>query len=284
MADAVLAQLSAIMAWFASRDENYTSPIVKGMRRNTNAKPRDRVLSDAELRLVWEACADFAMFGRFIKLLVLSAQRRDKVATMRWDDITDGVWTIRSEEREKGNADMLRLPPVALDILNSQGRVAGNPHVFAGRGGKAFNSFSENVDALRAKLPAEMRDWTLHDLRRTSRSLLSRAGVLPHVSERVLGYVMPGVEGVYDRHHYQQEKADALARLANVIARIINPSDDNVIPLAGRPHPLRGRCESPDVLRHEQNHGYNYDGQHSHLHPKVIHQAAGLVIALHGHE
>jgi integrase len=88
---AVLAQLSAIMAWFASRDENYTSPIVKGMRRNTNAKPRDRVLSDAELRLVWEACADFGMFGRFIKLLVLSAQRRDKVATMRWDDITDGV-------------------------------------------------------------------------------------------------------------------------------------------------------------------------------------------------
>jgi len=120
---------------------------------------------------------------------------------------------IRSEEREKGNADMLRLPPLALDILNSQVRVAGNPHVFAGRGGKAFNSFSENVDALRAKLPAEMRDWTLHDLRRTSRSLLSRAGVLPHVSERVLGHVMPGVEGVYDRHHYQQEKADALAAL-----------------------------------------------------------------------
>ena len=73
--------------------------------------------------------------------------------------------------------------------------------------------------------------WTLHDLRRTSRSLLSRAGVRPDIAERVLGHAVGGVEGIYDRHRYDDEKADALARLAAPIERIVNPPAGNVVPL-----------------------------------------------------
>jgi integrase len=74
-----------------------------------------------------------------------------------------------------------------------------------------------------------MPPWVLHDLRRTARSLLSRAGVRPDISERVLGHAIPGVEGVYDRHSYSDEKADALNRLAALVESIIDPPVGNVV-------------------------------------------------------
>ena len=73
-----------------------------------------------------------------------------------------------------------------------------------------------------------MEPWTLHDLRRTARSLMSRAGVQPHIAERVLGHVQPGVAGIYDRHSYRDEKADALQRLAGLIDGIIDRRENVV--------------------------------------------------------
>ena len=119
---------------------------------------------------LWNVQAD--TFAAFVKVLLLTAQRRDKVATMKWDDISDDTWTIVSAEREKGN---VRLPPMALDIINAQPRVAGNPYVFAGRGSGPLNAYSQRKEELDAKL-RNMPPWVLHDLRRTARSLLSRAG------------------------------------------------------------------------------------------------------------
>ena len=66
-------------------------------------------------------------------------------------------------------------------------------------------------------------NWTLHDLRRTAKTLMARAGVRPDISERVLGHVIAGVEGTYDRHSYADEKRDALEKLAAIIDRILNP-------------------------------------------------------------
>ena len=71
----------------------------------------------------------------------------------------------------------------------------------------------------------------LHDLRLTARSLMSRAGVTSEHAERVLGHVIGGVEGVYDRHSYMDEKAAALDRLARLIDLIVNPPADNVVPI-----------------------------------------------------
>ena len=100
------------------------------------------------------------------------------------------------------------------------------------RGAGPFNSFSEWKAQLDTKLPANMAHWTIHDLRRTARSLLSRAGVRPDISERVMGHAIPGVEGVYDRHRYDDEKAHALQALANLIDRILNPAANVVSLLA----------------------------------------------------
>jgi integrase len=159
-----------------------------------------------------------------------TAQRDGKVATMRWDDLVDGEWTIRSAHREKGTAGKLKLPPMALNVIAKQPRIVGNPYVFAGRGKAAFNSFSQRKAELAAKLP-DMEPWVLHDLRRTARSLLSRAGVRPDIAERVLGHAQPIIQRTYDRHSYDEEKADALNRLAALIERIVNPPEDNIVPL-----------------------------------------------------
>ena len=82
-------------------------------------------------------------------------------------------------------------------------------------------------------LPPGTPAWVIHDLRRTARSLMSRAGVRPNIGERVLGHVIGGVEGVYDRHAYKGEKAGALAQLAALIAGIIDPRT-NVVPIGKR--------------------------------------------------
>src|SRR5450759_4071084 len=202
-ADMCLAVIRKMMNWYATRDDYYVSPIVKGMNRSKNGK-RDRILAktetnkdgDDELRALWKA-AD-GTFGALLKVALLTAQRKDKVATMKWDDIVDGVWDIPSEEREKSNAGSLRLPQTVLDIIDAQPRIAGNPYVFAaGKGDGPFNSFSQRKEELDEKLP-RMPSWRIHDLRRTARSLMSRASVRPDISERVLGHAIKGVEGVYD--------------------------------------------------------------------------------------
>ena len=103
MADAVLTTLRSIMTWHQSRDENYTSPIVKGMRRNQARQARERILSDNELHELWPAAEQCGTFGALIQLLLLTAQRKDKVNTMRWDDLVDGEWTIRRAGAGEGH-------------------------------------------------------------------------------------------------------------------------------------------------------------------------------------
>ena len=229
-ADAVLAVIRGITAWHQSRDENYTSPIVRGMRRNKSQKARERILNDDEIRAAWAAANDIGSFGAIVKCCLLTAQRRDKVATMKWDDVADGVWTIARGDREKGTAGKLKLPQMAINIIEAQPRFDENPYVFAARGKGPFNSWSQRKEELNEKLP-EMPPWVVHDLRRTARSLMSRVNVRPDIAERVLGHAIPGVEGIYDRHHYDDQKAEALKQLAGLVEKIIDPSKGNVVPL-----------------------------------------------------
>jgi integrase len=228
-ANMVLAILSKLMNWYAAkRSQTYVSPIVKGMKFETEA--RKRTLNDDELRAVWHACE--GSFGDMVKLLLLTAQRRDKVRSMKWSELKDGVWDIPTLPREKSNAGVLPLPQVALDIIEARDQVVDNPYVFPGRvRGQAFNSYSQGKVELDARLPKDMPKWTLHDLRRTARSLMSRAGISSHIAERVLGHTIKGVEGTYDRHAYEAEKGHALEALAALVERILNPPSDKVVPI-----------------------------------------------------
>jgi integrase len=103
-ADNALKRVSAICAWYQSRHDDYVSPVVKGMRRsNTKERARTRILTDDEIRAVWKQAAANGTFGAMVRLLLLTAQRREKVAAMRWQDIAiDGTWRRRH----------LRPPPV----------------------------------------------------------------------------------------------------------------------------------------------------------------------------
>jgi integrase len=234
-ADYVLAIVRGIMNWFATRHDDYVPPIVRGMRRTVpKERARTRTLTDNEMRLIWKTAATNGTFGALVRLLLLTAQRRDKVVSMRWSDISvDGTWTIPAEAREKGSAGELVLPEMALNIIRAQPHLGDNPYVLAGRGNSHINGYSKAKRQLDAKLPSAMPGWVLHDLRRTARSLLSRAGVRPDIAERVLGHSLQGVEAVYDRHAYSAEKADALRRLAALIDSIVQPRE-NVVPLAKR--------------------------------------------------
>jgi integrase len=235
-ADAVLATVRSIMTWYATRDDRYNSPLVPKMgrdQRTSNERARSRILDDGEIRAVWRACGEMGTYGALVKELLLSGQRLTKVAAMQWDDISDdGVWTIRAEEREKGTAGKLKLPKLALDIVEQQPRIKGNPHVFAAARGKGpLNGFSKCKAELNGKLAKDMPAWVLHDLRRTARSLMARAKVADNVAERTLGHAIRGIEAVYNRHDYFEEKADALTRLAALVEMILNPPEGNVIAL-----------------------------------------------------
>jgi len=233
-ADLVLTVIRSIMNWFATRNDDYTPVVVRGMRRqDPKQQSRARILDDAEIRAIWNVAGDAGRFGAILRLCLLTAQRRTKVSVMKWADISvDGVWTIAQEAREKDTAGELKLPANALEIIRAQLRIDDNPYVFAGRNGGPFSGFSVTKTAFDAKLP-ELEPWVIHDLRRTARSLMARAGVPSEHAERVMGHAIAGVEGVYDRHTYRDEKANALARLATLIDGIVNPRD-NVEPMQKR--------------------------------------------------
>lgn len=236
-ADYVLNVVRSIANWYAARTDDYVPPIARGMRRQApSEQARARILDDDEIRLIWQLTESAGAFGAIVRLALLTAQRRSKVAEMRWADVSsDGEWTIPQVAREKGAGGVLQLPAVALAIIRAQARIGHNPHVFAGRGNSGpFKGLGQAKAVLDSKLPAKMPGWTLHDLRRTARSLMSRAGVRPDVAERVLGHAIAGVGGVYDRHSYAAEKAEALQRLASVIREIIDHPQAKVLKLRGR--------------------------------------------------
>jgi integrase len=229
MADKVLTIVSKVCNWYATRHHDYVSPIVRGMRRSDpKARARKRILNDDEIRAVWKA-ADGA-FGAFVRMSLLTGQRAGKLSHMKWEHIENEVWHIPLEPREKGNAGDLVLPDMALTILNDPNelpRFASCPYVFT------YGRVPIGLQRAKEAFDAKIAPWVIHDLRRTAKSLMARAGVRPDVSERVLGHVITGVEGIYDRHDYREEKAHALRALAGLLENILRPPADNVKKLYG---------------------------------------------------
>ncbi len=143
---------------------------------------------------------------------------------MEWSEITNGDWTLPAA-RNKTAQDFVRpLSGAAQTVLDPLPR--RGTWVFTRSGTAALGGFSllktdfDNACAVNG--------WTLHDLRRTARSLMSRAGVPSDHAERCLGHVIGGVRGVYDRFEYLEEKRLAFEALASLIARIVDPQPNVV--------------------------------------------------------
>ena len=241
-ADYILSVLSKMCNWYMARDEDYISPIVRGMRRTKpSQRARQRVLNDDELRHFWQASGEATTYGAFVRTALLTAQRRTKVLEMRWCDIDcEGIWIIPTAFREKSNAKTLGLSRLALDVIDGQPHREDSEFIFAGLGSTPIDGLSKMKRSLDERMAefngAPIPNWIVHDLRRTARSLMARAGVRPDICERVLGHAIPGVWGVYDRYAYEDEKTEALTKLADLIEKIISPETKavNLIPLRFR--------------------------------------------------
>jgi integrase len=228
MADLTLAYIRRVMNWHASRSDEFRSPIVRGMARTSGKeRARARILTDDEIRAVWKAAgATAGPFGAFVRFLLLTGARRREASDVTWDEIQDGVWLLPAA-RNKVKQDLARpLSGAAQILLRDRPKIGRAVYVFTFDGVKPLAGF--------AKPKARLDDasgttgWCLHDLRRTARSLLSRAGIAPDVAEMCLGHVLTGVRGTYDRHAYHDEKKHAFEALAAQIARIVDPQDNVV--------------------------------------------------------
>jgi integrase len=231
MATQTLALVRKIMNWHASRSDDFLSPVVSGMARTRAAEQaRERVLTDDELRKVW--ANNNGVFGQYVRFLLLTAARRNEASEMTWAEIDGADWTLPAS-RNKAKLDLVRpLSRAAQAILEAMPK--RGPFVFTTNGAAPIGAFSKFKAAL--DKATGTRGWTLHDLRRTARSLMSRAGVPSDHAERCLGHVIGGVRGVYDRHEYHAEKRQAFEALAGQVERIINPQE-NVVGITKRGRP-----------------------------------------------
>lgn len=227
MATQTLAIVRKIMNWHATRSDDFVSPVVRGMARTQRSElARERILTDDELRKVWTT--NGGIFSLYVRFLLLTAARRNEAAQMTWAEIEGADWTLPAA-RNKTGVDLVRpLSRQAQAILKALPKTEGFVWSTNG-GGRAIGGFTKYKHRLDAA--SGTKGWTLHDLRRTARSLMSRAGVPTDHAERCLGHVIGGVRGVYDRHEYHREKAQAFEALASLVERIVAGSQGDVVPM-----------------------------------------------------
>ena len=249
MADLALAYTRRAFNWYEvnGEDDDFKSPIVRGMART---KPKDRertrVLADDEIRDLWgalDAVSDPACFPAYVKTILLTATRRREAADITAAELDGDVWTIPAGRYKTKVDHVIPLSPAARELIKTllppKPRKNGNFLFSTTNGEKPIAGFSKGKTAvdnsianIRKKAGRQpMEDWTFHDLRRTARTLMSRAGVSADHAERCLGHVIAGVRGVYDRYAFLDEKRDAFEKLAAMVDRILKPPESNVVPL-----------------------------------------------------
>jgi integrase len=247
MADLVLAYVRKAFNWYEvnGHDDDFRSPVVRGMARTKpKERKRKRVLADDEIRDLWtalDAGTEPACFAPYVKSLLLCATRRNESARMHSAEIEGDLWTIPGERYKNKLDHVVPLTAQALALIGEKPTNLKKNAWFifsTTNGAKAFSGFSKAkreldkaIAAIRQEATREpMANWTLHDLRRTARSLMSRAKVPTDHAERALGHVMGGVRETYDRYEYLDEKRDAFEKLAAMVNNILNP-ESNVIAL-----------------------------------------------------
>ena len=225
--------LATFFAWCMGEGIAKANPIIGTNNPIEGKKPRSRVLNDDEIRAVWKNCADDD-FGKIIRLLMLTACRRDEIGALRWPEINmDTGLMLLPEERTKSKRALgMTLPATAMAVVQSVRRRNSRDTLFGG-GPNGFNAWSYNTLALNGRIAAAegkaLAPWRIHDLRRTVRTRLSKLGVLPHIAELVLNHAghRSGVDGkVYDWHDYEPEISEALRKWEARLLAIISAGPD----------------------------------------------------------
>lgn len=216
-----LAIIRTLFRYAMGRDWIDASP-AEAIPNPSRDVPRDRFLSMEEVKRVYAAAP---MLGYpstgFIKLLVLTGQRRTEVASMRWADIDldAGTWLLASDDTKSARAHLVPLSPQAIDILKTTPQFAdfvwssdGETHI------KGYAKAKLKLDTLLTASGSELKPWRLHDLRRTAATHMVRLGVSETIVGRILNHAPQGVTArIYALHSYESEKRHALSTWANEI-------------------------------------------------------------------
>jgi integrase len=171
---------------------------------------RDRVLSEDEIRAVWAACdAEPGIIADAFRLMLLTAQRRGEVLSMRWQDVEGGWWTIPAEVAKNGRSHRVPLSPQALAILERRRGSANGPWVFPSpTTDRAIENPQKAAERLRER--SNVPDLRLHDFRRTAASTVGGVGISRLTVKKILNHAERDVTAIYDRHSYDPEKRTAL--------------------------------------------------------------------------
>jgi integrase len=226
-----LALASSIFRHAMMREQIASNPcaVIKITDFVGDMSPRQRVLTAAEIVLLWRATEGIYPAGPFARFLLLTAGRRSEVAHMTWAevDFDNALWVVPGSRTKSGAPHEVPLSPMAVDLLRSLPRFVGGDFVFSTTGGRSgirsFGLYKATIDAR-----AGLAGWRFHDLRRTARTNLASLGVAPFIAELILGHAQKGVHAIYDVHRYQAEKREALERWANRLRDIVTPPPANV--------------------------------------------------------
>lgn len=229
--------LSAFFSWAMREGIAEENPVIGTNRPDEGVDSRERVLAAAELKAIWNASGDDD-FGRIVRLLMLTACRRDEIGALRWSEIDfDRAMLVIPGDRVKNHQE-LRLPlsGPALAILATAPRRADREFVFGDRGADGFSSWSAATAALHARIgDGVTAAWRLHDIRRSvSTHMGEELGVLPHVVEAILNHqsgTKAGVAGIYNKSRYDREKTQALTVFAEYLRSIVEGTEHKVVPL-----------------------------------------------------
>jgi integrase len=222
------ASLSGFFRWAMGNGLADANPVV-GTNIAPESGPRERALDDDELADIWRACQD-TDYGRIIRLLVLTGQRRQEVAGMADSeiDLPRRLWTLPGERTKNRREHTVPLSGAALTVIASQPRRVDRDLLF-GDGSGPFSGWSSCKTRLDARITAArkaggrppMKAWIVHDLRRTVRTGLGKLNVAPHICEAVINHLPPTLIQTYDRNTYEREKRQALNAWAQHVSDLV---------------------------------------------------------------
>ena len=232
MANRTLAHLSKFFNWLCGEYVLKASPCT-GIKQPAKEEARDRVLTDDEIRALWNACDQIGYpSGPAIQLLLLTGQRRGEVFDMRRSEIAGDLWTLPKERTKNNKRHDIPLTAQAMAIIEAAPVIDGD-YVFTAGGNCRLGNASHAKDKLDTIMQPK-EPWTLHDLRRTLATGLQKLGVRLEVTEAVLNHTsgsLKGVAAIYQRHDYAAEKRDALGRWADYLEALVTGRETKVIAL-----------------------------------------------------
>jgi integrase len=209
-----------MMNWCVKRGFLDLSPVPPMTFRT---RPRERVLSDRELALVWNRAAGFGYpYGSIVQLLILTGQRKGEVVGLRRSWIADGRIMYPSEFVKNQRSHTIPAGKLALNLISAL--PGKTDQLFPSRfeDERPFNGFSKCKAAFDQEI--EVEPYTLHDLRRTFSSTMAKLGTPIHVTERILNHVsgtISGVAAVYNRHAYIDEMQEAFEAYERYLADVL---------------------------------------------------------------